>query len=598
MSFEYKDLLNYSYIMKHKGQLRESLLENNNLRELRIAVLCGATFGVVQDFLEIFLLINGIKPVFWIGGYNRIYEDACFKNDSLCDFKPEIILVHMSNRNLLSGFGGTDEESLENEKLRLEQIWDGIRVHYKCTIIQNNFEFFPYRVIGNAARIYKNGNVRFINQLNSFIDSHAEAQSDLYVNDVQYMAAYYGGQIWSDHRMWDLYKYPMSMDVTPAYANNIANLIKSILGENKKLVITDLDNTLWGGIIGDDGLDGIKIGSETAQGEGYTRLQNYIKAFSKCGTLLGICSKNEEDIAMQGLQSKKSVLHESDFISKRINWNPKSENISEMLVELNLLEDSAIFIDDNPMELLEVASGHPKITVISSESPDNLINEFEVRSFFEMTSRTEEDKNREKYYRNEKKRAESAARYKDYGEYLSSLEMRCVVDNVNKSNIERVTQLFNKTNQFNFLTVRYTKEELEELCSKDEVRSFVLELDDKFGSNGIVSVAVVKMSDEYADIIGWIMSCRVFNRDLEYVMLGLICRQAMVEGKNILRGYYRETDKNKKICDFYPSVGFHKVGTFNENKVKKFECSDLERIKDYCGKNYIQIIMKEDLKNG
>lgn len=598
MEYKYQELLDYPFMMEHKEKLRKALAEKDGLQAVRIAVLCGSTFGAAQDFLEVFLLLNGIRPRFWIGGYDRVYEEACFENPALTEFRPEIILVHTSNQNLSCGFSGTSENALAREKERHEQIWDGLRERYGCAVIQNNYAYFPYRMIGNAARSDKNGNVRFINELNRHIDEYAEKRRDFYVNDVQYLSAFYGLQSWQDQRMWDLYKYAMSMQVMPAYANNIANRIKAMLGKNKKLIVTDLDHTLWGGVIGDDGAERIKMGKESAQGERYSRLQAYLKALSRNGALLGICSKNEREIALEGIRSKRCLLEEEDFVSSKINWRAKSENIGELLSELNLLADSVVYLEDNPAERAEVLSVYPTVDAIPSEKTEDALRELEARSYFESTGQTEEDRKRLGYYQSEKKRAEDQRNYRDYAEYLRSLDMTCTVDHICGRNLERVSQLFNKTNQFNFLTIRYTREELARLCRQAEVRSFVLELDDRFGANGIVSAALLEMHGDHADVIGWIMSCRVLKRGLEWVMLGLMCEQAMLEGKRFLRGYYRETEKNQQLRSFFPEAGFHEIGPGAEPGRTAYECSDLRGLKELCGNHQIKIVRREDEANG
>ena len=593
MGSDRQELLRYPFIMEHKAGMKEELLEKGGLQDIRIGVLCGSTFGVVQDLLELFLLLNGIRPAFWIGSYDRVYEEACFTEPSLAEFRPEIVLVHTSSQDLSCGFSGTGPAALEEEEERHRQIWSGIRRSYGCTVIQNNYAYFPYRIIGNAARASEDGNVRYINELNRFIDGYAGQHDDLYVNDVQYMSAFYGLQNWNDQRMWDLYKYAMSMRVMPAYANNLANLIKAMLGKDKKLFVTDLDDTLWGGTIGEDGAEHVRMGKGSAQGEQYSRLQAYLKAVSRDGILLGICSKNERETALEGIRSKRSLLSEDDFVSSKIDWRAKSENIGEMLSELNLLEDSVVCLDDSPAELSEITSVHPKIETVLSGDVENALRELEVRSYFERIGRTEEDEERSGYYRTEKKRMEERKNYGDYTGYLRSLKMICTVDRICEKNIKRASQLFNKTNQFNFLTVRYTCDELERLCRQEEIRSFVLELDDRFGANGIVSAGLLKMCGGRADIIGWVMSCRVFKRGLESVMLGLMCDRAMSEGKSSLRGYYRQTPKNELLRDFFLERGFHEIGQGRGTAPAAFECSDLAGLKRACSKHQIEVVWKE-----
>lgn len=272
-------LLDYSEMIKEKKNLREKLTENSELIEKHIAVLCGGTFGEIKEFIEVFLLFYGIKPIFWEGNYNRYYEEACFPNAELSDFKPDFVLLHMTNKNLIynDDVNTSNKQLLNEEQLRLEHIWHSIKEKYHCCIIQNNFEYFPYRMIGNGARTNENGNVKYIDDLNRFVSVYADQHQEFFVNDIHYLSSYVGLMNWYDDRMWRLYRCPMAIGVTPRYALSIANIIKSVLGKNRKTIIVDLDDTLWGGVIGEAGVDGIKLGMDTPQGEGYGELHKYLK---------------------------------------------------------------------------------------------------------------------------------------------------------------------------------------------------------------------------------------------------------------------------------------------------------------------------------
>lgn len=585
------DFLDYSYMMQNKHKEKERLLQSADLREIRVAVLCGSTFGEIQDFLEIFLLYYGIKPCFYIGEYNRFFEEACFPNKALKEFEPEIILIHMTNKNLFyqKQIYETSEQALAEDEHRLTQIWQSLEERYHCTVIQNNFEYFLYRMIGNTARTRKDGSVNYIDRLNQFITAYVQEHQHLYVNDIHFLSAYVGLTKWFDDRMWNMYKYPMSMSVMPQYALNIANIIKSVLGRNKKTIITDLDNTLWGDVIGEVGADNIKLGSETPQGEAFALLQWYLKYLSKHGVLLNICSKNEYETGMSGLRSKKSVLQEKDFVVSKINWNEKYVNIEEILKELNLLGDSAVFMDDSQIECDSVKAMLPGVEVLQVKKIGLLLKKMEELSFFEITAETKEDEQRIQYYKGNAARNEEQKRYQNYDEYLKSLNMICNVDQVHDGNIDRVVQLFNKTNQFNFLTKRYTLEEMAKLAHMPDIAIPVLELEDKFGSNGIVSVAVIRFAQADAYIDGWIMSCRVFERGLEFVMLKLICELCRQREAHILHGYYHQTPKNAKISSFFRELGFLK-GNFNQkDDLQEWICKDVGNLFEMCATDNIAI---------
>lgn len=556
------DLLDYTAFIKNKKQVKEILLKDPYLIEKKIAILCGGTVGEIKEFMTVFLLYHGIRPVFWEGDHGRYHEQACFDDPELSAFAPDIVIMHMNSRNLLyyDRFP-TDSDvagMMREEQDRLRQIWGSLAEKYHCTIIQNNFAYLPYRVIGNASRISDSGNVRYIDDLNRYISDHARTHQDLFVNDVNYLSAYVGLRDWYDDRMWDLYKCPMSATAMPYYALSIVNIIKSILGKNKKAVITDLDDTLWGGIIGEIGAGAVRLGKETPQGEAYIEIHRYLKELGKNGVILNICSKNEYDTGLSGLKTSRSILREEDFVVKKIDWNDKAENVREILSELNISEDAAVFLDDSEFECDRVKGMMPEIVTLRSSNIYELLEKIDLMSYFEITQRSQEDDARRQMYGTEMLRKREQQKFKDHMEYLASLGMKCKVDAISDENVARVTQLFNKTNQFNFMTNRYTPDSLVQKCEDPDIGSFVLGSKDRFGDNGIVSAALVKFDEEGAHITDWVMSCRVFGRGLEDEMLEQICIACRKRGIAALYGYYRETRKNKKIKDLYRDLGLEK----------------------------------------
>lgn len=588
---EIHKLLDYSYMMRQKGKEKERLLQSEALQEVKIAVLCGSTFGQIEEFLEVFLLHYGIKPVFFIGEYNRFFEEACFPNDPLKEFGPDIILIHVTNKNLFYHLNPNEtlKQSLLEEEHRMTQMWESLEEQYHCPVIQNNFEYFLYRIIGNAARVQDDGSVKYIDSVNTLITSKVKETSNLYLNDIHFLSAYVGLQNWHDDRMWNMYKYPMSMSVMPRYALNIANIVKSILGKNKKTVITDLDDTLWGGIIGEVGEENIKLGNETPQGESFALLHQYLKYLSKHGVVLNICSKNEYAIGMSGIQSTRSILNKEDFAVIKINWKDKYENIKEIMEELNLLENSAIFIDDNQVECDGVKYMLPDVEVLRMTNVGKLLEEMEALSFFEITAETKEDEQRNQYYKRNAARSEAKKQYKSYDEYLMSLNMVCYVDKVHDKNAARAVQLLNKTNQFNFLKRRYTIEEMIQLTQMQDVVIFALDLEDRFGSNGIVSISIIRFDKTEAYIDGWVMSCRVFERGLEFVMLKLICGLCLEKQIYSLHGYYRKTPKNMKISGFFRDIGFEEKGYDQESEIHEWICKDIGGLMEKCNTNNFTI---------
>ncbi|MEG1049758.1 MAG: HAD-IIIC family phosphatase, partial [Oscillospiraceae bacterium] len=300
----------------------------------------------------------------------------------------------------------------------------------------------------------------------------------------------------------------------------LAKIIKSALGKNKKSVVLDLDNTLWGGIIGDDGVEGITIGNEAPAGMSYTEFQSYLKKLSQLGIMLNVCSKNELDIAKKGFtQRKEAPLSVDDFICFKANWEPKHINIKNIATEINIGEDSLVFIDDNPAEREIVMQSLPSVTVPNVSCPEDYIKAIDRAGFFEITGFTKDDAKRNEMYKQNVMRAEAENSFVDYTDYLLSLDMTGEIGKFSPAHSERITQLINKTNQFNFTTRRYTQGEIDEIIlDKSHYISAYAKLVDKFGDNGITTCLIARVDSGVANIDLWVMSCRVFKRHLEYAM--------------------------------------------------------------------------------
>ncbi|MEG0586047.1 MAG: HAD-IIIC family phosphatase, partial [Christensenellaceae bacterium] len=533
----------------------------DNLIKKKIALLSGTTIGEIKNILELFLLNYGIEPIFYEGDYGLFYEDAVFQNDILEKFQPDIIYIHTSNKNI-NEYPSFSDSQEDNEKLtedtfsKFKMIWDTAKRKYGAVIIQNNFEMLPYRIMGNADCYRQNGGHTFLNELNCRMYAYANSVSGFYVNDINYLSACYGLDRWMDSVQWYLYKYSQSIEAIPTLCYNIANIIKAIYGKNKKALALDLDNTLWGGVIGDDGVDNIALGKEDGQGLAYFDFQQYLKRLQGAGIMLNVCSKNTREIAQTGFEHPASKLKTEDFICFEANWEPKHINIKRIAEKLNILPESIVFADDNPAEREIVEGFIPSVAIPELSKPEEYIREIDAHSFFEVTDISADDLKRNEYYAQNVQRQEVEQSFEDYEDYLKSLEMKCFIDCFNEQNYKRVTQLINKTNQFNFTTDRYTEDEVLKVTEQDNSICICGRLTDKFGDNGIVTAMIGNIEDAVATIDLWVMSCRTFKRDLEFVMFRQfvkICKQKNVKS---IRGIYRPTKKNVILRDFYCELNF------------------------------------------
>ena len=555
--FDSQQLLN-----KKKRFKRELLEQQKEYVEKRIAILSGSTIGETQGILELFLLNHGIKPTFYLGDYNRYYEEGTFENPQLKKFSPDFIYLHVTNKNVLEIIDTDIKQN--NHQLpsaevvfhHFQEVIKSVSIRYHCPVITNNFEAIPYRILGNADVWHPLGELNLINEVNQLLYQYTRNTEGIYINDLNYEAAFYGLERWFDNSLWYLYKYPYAMDAIPLVCFNIANIIKAILGKNQKVIAVDLDNTLWGGIIGDEGAENIALGTETPQGMAFLDFQKYLKKIGNKGIALTVCSKNEDNIARTGLLHASSVLNAEDFVTIKANWNPKSENLEDIAREINVMQDSLVFLDDNPAEREQVGTMLPDVKIPEILRVEEYRDVLDRAGYFETVKLNQDDLHRTEYYKQNTIRRDEEQKYKDYGDYLDALDMTAIFEKIADNNLARVTQLINKTNQFNMTTKRFTQEELVDFLEKKERFGLCGRLSDKYGDNGIVTVLLGEREGNIFRIINWIMSCRVFKRELEYALFDELIRYCRLHQLDTITGIYTHTLKNKSVEDFYSSLGF------------------------------------------
>lgn len=548
-------------IIENKRAIRRQLVGQEGLLEKRVALLGGSTIGEIKSILELFLLAQGIRPIFYEGQYGLYYEELAFDNPALQAFAPDIIYIHTTNKNITEyPKPGMDraqrEQLLESAFGRWSHMWCAAAERYQCVIIQNNFEMLPYRVMGNMDVVHANGRLKFINDLNARMYEYQRQTPRFYVNDINYLSALFGLDNWHDLRNWYLYKYALALDAIPLLCHNIASITKAVYGKNKKALILDMDNTLWGGVIGDDGVQNIRLGMETPEGMAFTDFQRYVKAVSETGVMLGVCSKNDEKNAMEGLNHLASELKREDFVSFKANWEPKHVNIEQAASEINIGLDSMVFADDNPAERQIVRGFLPQVEAVPLSNPEEYVRVLDRQGYFEVVALSADDLNRTNAYQQNILREAAQAQFQSYDDYLKSLNMICRVDKVHAGNIGRVTQLINKTNQFNLTTLRLNEGEVGTRTESTDYVMLCGQLLDRFGDNGIVIVLSAYITGEEAEIELFLMSCRVFKRQLEQAMLQEMVIRLKKAGIKRIKGVYLPTTKNALVKDFYAEQGF------------------------------------------
>ena len=564
------------YLLKKSKRIKRTLLEQTaadgtpvTFLKKRIAVLGGSTTHDIIRMLELFLLNYGIEPKFYESEYAQYWQDAMFDNEELVQFHPDLIYIHTTGRNIT--FFPDMEDSLQGIEDKLEAqmshfrvMWEKLENTYHCPVIQNNFEFPFYRILGNRDGYDPHGKTAFIQRLNMEFARYAAQQEHFYIYDIQYESAAFGLDRWTDPSYWHMYKYAMSMQAIPDFAFHLSHIIKAVFGKNKKAFVLDLDNTLWGGIVGDDGPENLEIGQETSMGQVYQEFQGYLKEHKKIGVLLNVDSKNEEENALAGLKHPEGILKPEDFIVIKANWLPKSQNLTEIASELNIGRDALVFVDDNPAER-EIIRQHvpetavPEMTDGDQVNPDQFIRILDKNAYFEVVTLSEDDKHRNEMYKANAMRKEQEESFGNYSDFLKSLEMEAVIRGFEPVYYSRIAQLTNKSNQFNLTTKRMTQAEVEQMAQDPGYITLYGKLKDKFGDNGVVSLVIGKKNGDTLELILWLMSCRVLKRDMEQAMLDTLVWQSRESGIRKLHGYYYKTAKNAMVKDFYGAMGFQKL---------------------------------------
>lgn len=555
-------------LLRKRKMLKRQLLAREGVEYLqkRVAILGGSTTADVRDMLELFLLARGIKPTFYESEYGKYYEDAVFGTPELDAFQPELIVIWTSFVNIQSLPSPQDTATevaakLDAEYGRFERMWTVLAERYGAAIVQNNMELPSARPLGSLDAVLPQGMGSYVAALNTRFATYAQTHSAFYLHDLHGVAMQLGLQTFHDAMQYHAFKFAVRYEAVPQVAAHLAQFICALWGKAKKCLVLDLDNTLWGGVIGDDGVEHIQLGHETAVAEAYMAFQQYVLALKERGVLLAVCSKNDEAVAQSGFTHPDSVLHVEDFAAFHANWEPKDVNIRAIAQELNLGLDSFVFIDDNPAERAIVRQSLPEVAVPEVDAADvpSYIRAIEANGYFETVALSQDDFRRNETYQANRARAELATNAASYDEYLASLQMRAEIAPFQPVYFDRIAQLTNKSNQFNLTTRRYTRADIEHMAAASDYVTLYGRLEDRFGDNGLVSVVIGHKEGSRLRIDLWLMSCRVLKRGLEQAMLDVLVARAHAVGCTELVGEYLPTKKNHMVANLYGEFGFTQV---------------------------------------
>ncbi|HEY2163853.1 MAG TPA: HAD-IIIC family phosphatase [Gemmatimonadaceae bacterium] len=570
--------LDFPLLRRKRRGLARGLGEQAGLATVKLAILGGATTQEVAAWVELFLLDRGIRPIIHHSEYNKYFEDSVLDSKALVEFAPDIVYLHLSSINVPVPAATIEDEFEAAVKARMEHfstVWNAIWSVLPCQIVMNTLETPALRPVGHLDATLFGGAAHFFARLNQELGRATRTNSRLLLHDVASLAST-SGVVWHALDRWYSYKIPTSPEADIVLGHSLAALIAAARGRSRKVLALDLDNTLWGGVIGDDGPDKIVIGRETPRGEAYTAFQEYALRLKERGILLAACSKNDEAMARRGFSHPDSVLKISDFAAFVANWEPKHQNLESIARQLNLGLDSFVFVDDNPAERHLVEAQLPMVAV--PNVGDDVVRYpsiLDAARYFEAVSLSAEDAQRTNLYLQNGQREALAQKFEDYGAYLESLGMVGEIDAFSPVYLDRITQLTNKTNQFNLTTRRYTKAEMEAIAADPAYVTLCGRLTDVFGDNGLVSVVVGRREEQNLHVDLWLMSCRVLKRGMEEAMLDALVLRAQRAGVDRIVGYYVPTPRNGMVADHYEKLGFTRLT--DETAGTTAWCLDLSR---------------------
>ncbi len=527
---------------------------------VRIAVLADFASQQFVVLLRVLLAQAGVYADIYEAEYDTIELEVYNPESQLYAFAPEVTII-IQSINALRFKYYIDSEARETWANRVAErtanLWGAIAKRSTTYIVQSNF-VSPYeRQFGNFDCMVATSMPAQIAALNAAIEQCARGHAQVLINDIASIASYVGRRTWCDEKLWTLAKALCSLEHLPLVAQNSADIVLSTMGRGIKCIVLDLDNTLWGGVIGDDGLDGIAIGP-FGEGEPFHRFQLYLLELKRRGLILCVCSKNEHETAIRAFREHpEMVLRESDIAVFMANWNPKVDNIKTIQQVLNIGLDSIVFLDDNPFERNMVRQYLPSVIVPElPEEPSDYVRTISELNLFETTSFTAEDVQRTQLYREDGARKALEQSFTNVSEYLKSLEMKITISAFDTFHLPRIAQLIQRSNQFNLTTRRYALAECEALMHSDRFIPLFAKLADKFGNYGLISLAVLEVDGARGELPLWLMSCRVLGRGVEEQLMNNVVAAAQARGVTTLVGKYIPTAKNKMVEQFYARFGF------------------------------------------
>lgn len=532
------------------------------LKTIKVALLGDTATQFLNVALKGSAIDQGFDLDIFEADFGQVSRQILDLTSEYYEFDADFTLIFESSHKLLSQYYkayNSQSSFAENKINYVEELYETIQSRTKSKVIYCNFSGIDNQVFGNFANKVESSFVFQLNKLNYLLSVQVGInKSNFFIADLVSLQNKWGRNFMFSPNIYVNTEMVLSLDALPIVANHVVSIISSIQGKFKKCVILDLDNTTWGGIIGDDGLEKIQIGS-LGIGKAFTEFQYWVKSLQKRGIIVAVCSKNDEDKAKEPFEKHPDMVLKLDDIAVFVaNWDNKADNIRKIQNILNIGFDSMVFLDDNPFERNIVRENLPDVCVPElPEDPAEYLEYLYSLNLFETASFSENDAERTKQYQVEAQRATALESFTNVEDFLKSMNMISDVQAFNNFSKPRVSQLTQRSNQFNLRTVRYTEQEVENLMSSDDHYTISFTLEDKYGDNGLICVIVLeKKNPETLFIDSWLMSCRVLKRGMEDFTLNTIVDIARKNGYKYVEGEYIPTAKNQMVADHYNRLGF------------------------------------------
>jgi len=557
-----RDQLKLDYVtLSHESV---SIPDSTWRRTVRVALVCDAAPQLLTPLFKALFARQGIGAEMYEAAIGTAELELFDDHSGLHAFTPDTVVIANATfalRDRYYAFAGDPGRFVEDEMDRARSLWSAVADRGGASIVQMNYVIPHERLFGNYDARMARSLSWVAAALNDQLAQAAGARHDVFMCDIDYVAAYHGRKTCLDEKMWLLAKAFCALEHLPHIVQSAIDIIRSLNGDGVKCVVLDLDNTLWGGIVGDDGVDGIRLG-HLEDGDAYVQFQRFLLALKQRGILLAVCSKNELDTARLPFRHHPDmVLREEDIAVFVADWSSKADGVRRIRDVLDISLSSMVFVDDNPFERGVVRDALPEVIV--PELPDDPVDYVRCLTelnLFETTHYSELDASRTDLYRVEAQRKVAERSFASADEYLASLEMQITCMRFDSFHLPRIAQLLQRSNQFNVRTRRFSEAQCQRFMDDtDNWLPLFFSLRDKYGDNGLISVIVARLGTRTLAVEEWVMSCRVLARGVEQFALNVLVTEARSRSIELVTARYEPTAKNRLVKDLFDRLGFRRV---------------------------------------